>query len=143
MPRLTSRLDTTVLGIRDFRLLWSGQAVSATGDMIFPTAVAFRVLDAGGHAGDIGLVLAGRFAALVLFALFGGSGRTGGRGAGRGPAAARPGPGRTSSGTRSGEDRCWGWPRHVRPAESPGAARARRTGVPFAGAGGRLRYGLE
>ena len=72
MPRLTSRLDTTVLGVRDFRLLWFGQAVSATGDMIFPTAVAFRVLDAGGDAGDIGLVLAGRFAALVLFALFGG-----------------------------------------------------------------------
>ena len=42
--------------------------------MIFPTAVAFRVLDAGGDAGDIGLVLAGRFAALVLFASSAGSG---------------------------------------------------------------------
>jgi hypothetical protein len=37
-----------------------------------PTAVAFRVLDAGSDGGDIGLVLAGRFAALVLFALLGG-----------------------------------------------------------------------
>ncbi len=72
MRRLTSRLDTTVLGFRDFRLLWAGQAISAIGDMIFPVAVAVFVLDAGGGAGDVGLVLAARFLALVLFALFGG-----------------------------------------------------------------------
>lgn len=71
-PRLTSRLDSTVLGSRDFRLLWSGQAISAVGDMMFPVAIAVAVLNAGGNAGDIGFVLAGRFAALVLFALIGG-----------------------------------------------------------------------
>lgn len=70
--RLGSRLDTSVLGIRDFRLLWIGQSVSSIGDMIFPVAVAVFVLDAGGGAGDVGLVLAARFAALVLFSLFGG-----------------------------------------------------------------------
>ncbi len=68
----TRRLDASVLGIRDFRLLWTGQAVSAIGDMIFPVAVAVFVLDSGGDVGDVGLVLAARFAALVLFALFGG-----------------------------------------------------------------------
>ncbi len=73
MPlRVSTRLDASVLGIRDFRLLWTGQAVSAVGDMVFPVAVAVFVLDSGGDVGDVGLVLAARFAALVLFALFGG-----------------------------------------------------------------------
>jgi MFS family permease len=57
---------------RDFRWLFTGQAVSAVGDQLFPVAVAVLVLDAGGDAGDLGLVLAARFAALVLFALLGG-----------------------------------------------------------------------
>jgi len=72
LRRMSTRLDASVLGIRDFRLLWTGQAVSAIGDMIFPVAVAVFVLDSGGDVGDVGLVLAARFAALVLFALFGG-----------------------------------------------------------------------
>ncbi len=62
----------TVLRNRDFRWLWTGQAVSAVGDMIFPVAVAVQVLDAGGDATAVGLVLGGRFAALVLFSLLGG-----------------------------------------------------------------------
>jgi MFS family permease len=70
--RVSTRLDGSVLGIRDFRLLWTGQAISAIGDMVFPVAVAVFVLDSGGDVGDVGLVLATRFAALVLFALFGG-----------------------------------------------------------------------
>lgn len=57
---------------RDFRWLFSGQVVSAVGDQLFPIAVAVLVLDGGGSAGDLGLVLAARFAALVLFALLGG-----------------------------------------------------------------------
>lgn len=57
---------------RDFRLLFSGQAVSAIGDQIFPIAVTVQVLDNGGSVGDLGLVLAARFASLVLFALVGG-----------------------------------------------------------------------
>jgi DHA3 family tetracycline resistance protein-like MFS transporter len=57
---------------RDFRLLFTGQAVSAIGDQIFPVAVTVQVLDHGGTIGDLGLVLAARTAALVLFALLGG-----------------------------------------------------------------------
>jgi len=61
-----------VLRNRDFRLLFSGQAVSAIGDQIFPVAVTVQVLDHGGSVGDLGFVLAARFASLVLFALLGG-----------------------------------------------------------------------
>lgn len=60
------------LRIRDFRLLFAGQAVSAVGDQVFPVAVSVLVLDTGGGAADLGIVLAARFAALVLFALLGG-----------------------------------------------------------------------
>ncbi len=58
---------------RDFRLLFSGQVVSAIGDQIFPIAVTVQVLDHGGDAGDLGFVLAARFASLVVFALLGGA----------------------------------------------------------------------
>jgi DHA3 family tetracycline resistance protein-like MFS transporter len=61
-----------VLRNRDFRLLFTGQAVSAIGDQIFPVAVTVHVLDHGGTVGELGLVLAARFASLVLFALLGG-----------------------------------------------------------------------
>lgn len=61
-----------VLRNRDFRLLFSGQVISAIGDQIFPIAVTVQVLDSGGSAGELGLVLAARFASLVLFALLGG-----------------------------------------------------------------------
>jgi DHA3 family tetracycline resistance protein-like MFS transporter len=57
---------------RDFRQLFIGQAVSAIGDQVFPVAVTVQVLDNGGSVGDLGLVLAARTAALVLFALLGG-----------------------------------------------------------------------
>src|SRR5690242_3548458 len=72
MSTLTGRLRGSVLGFRDFRLLWVGQAISTVGDQIFPVAVAIAVLNAGGNATDIGLVLAARFAGLVLFAVAGG-----------------------------------------------------------------------
>ena len=72
MPSLTGRLRGSVLGFRDFRLLWFGQAISTVGDQIVPVAVAIAVLNAGGDATDVGLVLAARFAGLVLFAIAGG-----------------------------------------------------------------------
>ena len=72
MPGTLERLRGSVLGVRDFRLLWIGQAVSTVGDQIFPVAVTITVLNANGTATDIGLVLAARWAALVLFAVVGG-----------------------------------------------------------------------
>jgi MFS family permease len=72
VPAALDRLRGSVLGVRDFRLLWIGQAVSTVGDQIFPVAVTIAVLNAHGSATDIGLVLAARWAALVLFAVVGG-----------------------------------------------------------------------
>ena len=60
------------LRLRDFRLLWVGQAISTLGDQIFPIAVTIAVLDAGGTLGDLGLVLGARWLAIVSFALVGG-----------------------------------------------------------------------
>lgn len=60
------------LRVPGFRWLFAGSAVSALGDQVFPIAVAVLVLDSGGSASDLGLVLAARFAAIVLFALLGG-----------------------------------------------------------------------
>jgi DHA3 family tetracycline resistance protein-like MFS transporter len=68
----TSGFGTGVLGIRDFRLLWIGQAVSSVGDQIFPIAVALKIVHSGGSPGDLGVVLVGRSLALVLFLLVGG-----------------------------------------------------------------------
>jgi MFS family permease len=67
-----ARLRATVLGLRDFRLLWTGQTVSAIGDQIFPIAVALKVVHAGGSAGDLGLVLVGRALSMVLFLIVAG-----------------------------------------------------------------------
>lgn len=63
---------TAPLRFPAFRWLFTGQAVSAVGDQVFPVAVAALVVQRGGTAGELGLVLAARFAALVLFALLGG-----------------------------------------------------------------------
>ena len=67
-----ARLRATVLGLRDFRLLWTGQTISAIGDQIFPIAVALKVVHGGGSEGDLGLVLLGRSVAMVLFLVIGG-----------------------------------------------------------------------
>lgn len=61
-----------VLRQRDFRRLFAGSAASAVADQVFPVAIAVLVLDQGGTAGDLGLVLAARFAAIALFGLLGG-----------------------------------------------------------------------
>lgn len=66
------RLSSSVLGYRDYRLLWLGQTISTLGDQVFPFAVAVAVLQADGDESDYGLVIAARLAALVLFVLVGG-----------------------------------------------------------------------
>lgn len=62
-----------VLGHRPFRLLFLARTASLLGSAMAPIALAFAVLDSrGGSATALGLVLAGRSAAQVLFVLFGG-----------------------------------------------------------------------
>jgi DHA3 family tetracycline resistance protein-like MFS transporter len=72
VPGTLERLRGSVVGVREFRLLWIGQAVSSVGDQVFPVAVTIAVLNAHGDATDAGLVLAARWLALVLFAAIGG-----------------------------------------------------------------------
>jgi MFS family permease len=62
-----------VLRHRDFRLLYSGQAVSVLGDALFPVALAFAVLDGlGGSPAQLGLVLAAQVLPLTAFVLVAG-----------------------------------------------------------------------
>ncbi|MGW6917009.1 MFS transporter [Kitasatospora sp. NPDC054939] len=69
---LAGRLAGSAMELRDFRFLWAGQAVSAVGDQLFNVAVSLRVIESGGDAGDVGLVIGARMLASVLFALLGG-----------------------------------------------------------------------
>ena len=57
---------------RNFRLLVTGASVSALGNAVAPVALAFAVLDLGGSAADLGLVVAAYATAEVLAILFGG-----------------------------------------------------------------------
>lgn len=57
---------------RDFRLLVTGASVSAFGNAITPVALAFAVLDLGGSASDLGLVVAAFAGAEVVTTLLGG-----------------------------------------------------------------------
>lgn len=66
------RVRSSVLGVRDFRRLWVAQAVSTVGDQIFPIAATIAVLNAGGTAAQLGLILGARWLAIVVFALVGG-----------------------------------------------------------------------
>ncbi|MGV1003224.1 MAG: MFS transporter [Candidatus Nanopelagicales bacterium] len=61
-----------VLLLPGFRNLWIAQAESTVGDQIFPIAATVAVLDAGGSAGSLGLVLGARELVIVAFALIGG-----------------------------------------------------------------------
>ena len=45
------------LGHRDFRLLFAGRLVSVAGSAMAPIAISFGVLELGGSAGDLGIVL--------------------------------------------------------------------------------------
>jgi MFS family permease len=52
-----------------FRNLFAGQALSRLGDRIAPIALAFGVIDSGGSAGDLGLVVAAGSIPFAAFAL--------------------------------------------------------------------------
>jgi MFS family permease len=70
MPRLPESL--AVLRVREFRLLFGGQAVSLLGDGMVNVALAFAVLHLGGSASQVGLVFAARMLPLVACLLIGG-----------------------------------------------------------------------
>jgi hypothetical protein len=57
--------SVAVLRQRDFRLMFGAQAVSHFGDRMVPIALAFAVLELGGSATAVGLVLASQTFALV------------------------------------------------------------------------------
>jgi MFS family permease len=73
---VTTRLLTAVrsgaLAEREFRLLFTGQAMSVIGDGIAPIAVAFAVLDLTGSPTDLGLVLTASYLPMAAFLLIGG-----------------------------------------------------------------------
>ena len=57
---------------RQFRLLFTGQAISLLGDGIVGVALSFAVLDLTGSVSDLGYVFASRTIPLVVFLLVGG-----------------------------------------------------------------------
>jgi MFS family permease len=62
-----------VLRHRDFRLLYTGQAVSVLGDALLPVALAFAVLDGlDGSPGQLGLVLGAQVLPMTLLVLVAG-----------------------------------------------------------------------
>ncbi|MGO9955790.1 MAG: MFS transporter [Solirubrobacteraceae bacterium] len=61
-----------VLSRPEFRLLFTGSAVSSFGDRLVPVALAFAVLDLTGSVTDLGVVLAAQTVPLVAFVLLGG-----------------------------------------------------------------------
>jgi predicted MFS family arabinose efflux permease len=70
LPGLPDNLH--VLRRRDFRLLFFGQGISVLGDRMAWLALAFAVLEVGGSASEVGLVLACGTVTLVLSVLIGG-----------------------------------------------------------------------
>jgi MFS family permease len=61
-----------VLALRDFRLVLLAKAVSVVGDRMVAVALAFAVLEVGGSASSVGLVLAAGTVPLVASVLVGG-----------------------------------------------------------------------
>lgn len=55
-----------------FRYFLAARTVSLFGNAMAPVAIAFAVLQIGGSAGDLGLVLAARSIPLIVFMLYGG-----------------------------------------------------------------------
>jgi MFS family permease len=70
LARLPESLD--VLRRREFRLLFGAQAVSVLGDRMVAVALAVAVLEIGGSAADVGLVLAAGVFPLVGSVVVGG-----------------------------------------------------------------------
>jgi MFS family permease len=69
-PRVPGALGA--LREREFRLLFTGQAISLLGDGMVGVALAFAVLDLTGSVTDLGIVFAARTIPLVVFLLVGG-----------------------------------------------------------------------
>ena len=61
-----------VLRRRDFRLLFLGQGISVLGDRMVAVALAFAVIELGGSASEVGLVLASGWLPFVATVLAGG-----------------------------------------------------------------------
>jgi predicted MFS family arabinose efflux permease len=61
-----------VLRLREFRLLFAGHGVSVFGDRMVAVALAFAVLEVGGSASEVGLVLAASWVPAVASVLVGG-----------------------------------------------------------------------
>lgn len=61
-----------VLHEREYRLLFGAQLSSLLGDQMVTVALAFGILDHGGSASDVGIVLATRSLAVIAFLLGGG-----------------------------------------------------------------------
>ena len=61
-----------VLRLRNFRLLFAGHGVSTFGDRMVTVALAFAVLELGGSASAVGLVLAAAWTPTVASVLAGG-----------------------------------------------------------------------
>lgn len=62
----------SVLRRRDFRLLLVGQGISVLGDRMVAVALAFAVIELGGSASEVGLVLGVAWGPLVVTVLAGG-----------------------------------------------------------------------
>lgn len=56
-----------------FRLLFAGQLLSILGDRVMLVALPFAVLETGGDASDVGLVIGAQLAPFIVFALIGGA----------------------------------------------------------------------
>lgn len=69
---MTWRAALQPLSFPAFRLTLMGRLADNIAHAVAPIALAFAVLDLGGSAGDLGLVLACRAVPLVLLVLFGG-----------------------------------------------------------------------
>ena len=61
-----------LLGVRDFRLLLTGQGLSWVGDAFNPIALSVAVILTGGGAGELGIILASGVVARLLCTLLGG-----------------------------------------------------------------------
>jgi MFS family permease len=69
---MSSRAALVPFQSRPFRLLFGGRLADNVANAVAPIALAFAVLDLGGGATVLGLVLAARTVPMVLFVLFGG-----------------------------------------------------------------------
>lgn len=66
--------DLGILRHRPYRNIFAARAVSLLGTSMAPTALAFAILgQPGGSAAELGIVMAGRSIAQVIFLLFGGA----------------------------------------------------------------------